>query len=203
MRMVGTHTVSYAVRDTAGNLAEATRSVTIRDTRGPDLLLLKAGADCAATLSLDVTLASFEQALADIQSRTPGGCNALIERPGGATRRSATQLLEYDPGAVAVDMLYGDATATVSASGWEAVLDNFATKTSVDVEIQYTATDPTGNVGTATRRVRVVDLSPPAWMAPPSARMMAHPIHGAFTPLAVRAAAPRPAAAGPAQTPRR
>jgi hypothetical protein len=66
-----------------------------------------------------------------------------------------------DPGATALDQCAGDVSASVKASG---IVDPMHVGS---YAVTYTATDPSGNAGSATRSVAVVDTLSPALSLPP------------------------------------
>ena len=182
---VGTYTITYSATDASGNTSSETRTVTVVDTTAP-VISVTSGTDTvelgatwtdagatATDLSGDVTVVSSGTVDTDTlgeyvitYTSTDASGNT-----GTATRTvtvvdttapvisvtSGTDTVELgatwtDAGATATD-LSGDVTVVSSGT--------VDTDTLGEYVITYTSTDASGNTGTATRTVTVVDTTAP------------------------------------------
>jgi hypothetical protein len=116
-------------------------------------------------------------------SGNSSGCQASItvvdSKPPAVTPRPGPSQLQCgvdtwtDPGATAIDACVGDLSSSVHASG---IVDPLHVGT---YAVTYSATDPSGNVGSATRTVAVIDTLAPALTLPGTLTAIATSASGA------------------------
>ena len=177
----GEYTVTYSSEDQVGNIGYAYRRVTVRDTTGPIITL---NGQKIIEIPLGGTY-NEEGATSDggetvtitgaVNTNTLGNYNVTYsstDTSGNTTNETRTiKIIDVTPPVVT---LVGNATVKVtvgtSYSEQGAVSDggeNVIISGSVDVDtigdyvITYSATDASGNIGTNTRTVQVVDNIPP------------------------------------------
>jgi hypothetical protein len=197
----GTYTLTYSATDPAGNPGSTTRTVKVVDTMPPVVALNGAnpmvlechstfsdpGATasdvCAGAVSVSVTGSVNPNAPGSYTltytATDPSGnvgtatrtINVVDSMPPVVTLNGANPLMVEcrstfsDPGATAEDLCAGSVSVLVSGAVNANALGSYT--------LTYSATDPSGNVGTATRTVRVVDTTPPEITQPVPAQTLA------------------------------
>ncbi len=187
----GLYTLTYTATDSAGASASAIRTVQVVDTAPPALTILgenPASVQCGSTYSdagataSDACAGDLTTAIGSVSTvnlsvpgsytvtynaSDPSGNTASTTRTVQVIDRSAPVLALNgpasmtvecgspfaDPGASAVDACAGTLPVTGSGSVNTAVIG--------DCTLTYTAADASGNTGTVTRTVRVVDSTAP------------------------------------------
>ena len=177
---VGTYTITYSATDASGNTGTATRTVNVVDTTAHVITVL---GDNPATVELGSTYTDAG-ATADggetvttgtVDTSTVGTYTITYSatdasgNTGTATRTvnvvdttaPVITVLGDNPATVELGSTYTDAGAT--ADGGETVTSTGTVDTSTvgTYTITYSATDASGNTGTATRTVNVVDTTAP------------------------------------------
>jgi hypothetical protein len=184
---VGTYTITYTAVDSAGNVGTATRTVIVEDTTAP---VITVNGSSPLTHELGSTYTDAGATASDLSGMitvtTNGTVNSdavgsyvltyIATDPSGNTSTETRTVNVVDttapvvtvtgdnPATVELGTTYTDAGATATdASGTVTVV----TSGSVDTDtvgsytLTYTSTDASGNAGTATRTVNVVDTTPP------------------------------------------
>ncbi|MGH7726918.1 MAG: immunoglobulin-like domain-containing protein [Candidatus Eiseniibacteriota bacterium] len=191
VNVVGSYTLTYTATDASGNVGTASRTVNVVDTTNPVVTLsgpadvtlechgpafadpgASASDACAGALSVSVSGSVDVNTVGDhvlIYTATdPSGNSGSTTRtvhvvdttnPVVTLSGPADVTLEChgpafaDPGASAADACAGALSVSVSGS--------VDVNTVGDYVLTYTATDPSGNSGSATRTVHVVDTTNP------------------------------------------
>jgi hypothetical protein len=206
----GTYTLTYTATDARGNSASVPRMVTVADTRPPSVVLngsptmtIEAGsafADPGATAS-DVVSGTIPVIVTGtVNTAVPGaytltytatdgaGNSAFVRRtvtvvdstpPTVTLIGSAAMTIEAgsafaDPGATATDSVAGSLPVTVTGAVLTGVVGTYT--------LTYSATDPSGNKGTAMRSVTVRDTVAPTVTATVSPLTIWSP-NGAMVPV--------------------
>ena len=183
---VGTYTITYSATDASGNTSSETRTVTVVDTTAP---VVTVTGDTSVTVELGSTYSDAGATATDLSGDVTVVSSGTVDtdtlgeyvitytstdasgNTGTATRTvtvvdttapvisvtSGTDTVELgatwtDAGATATD-LSGDVTVVSSGT--------VDTDTLGEYVITYTSTDASGNTGTATRTVTVVDTTAP------------------------------------------
>ena len=183
---VGTYTITYSATDASGNTGSETRTVTVVDTTAP---VVTVTGDTSVTVELGSTYSDAGATATDLSGDVTVVSSGTVDtdtlgeyvitytstdasgNTGTATRTvtvvdttapvisvtSGTDTVELgatwtDAGATATD-LSGDVTVVSSGT--------VDTDTLGEYVITYTSTDASGNTGTATRTVTVVDTTAP------------------------------------------
>ena len=185
----GTYTVTYSVADSAGNTDEEVRTVIVSDTTDPVITLTgdatvtiacgssytDAGATaddaCDAAVQVDVDSSSVNPAVAGTYTVT------ITATDASGNSATATRSVVVEDTVLPVVTLFGDAAVTINCQGTYTEAGASATDacdgdlsvvtsgqvvtgTPGDYVLTYTATDASGNVGTATRTVTVLNNCP-------------------------------------------
>ena len=181
---IATYTITYTSTDPSGNTGTATRTVNVVDTTAPVITVI-------GDLSIDIEQgkvyqdegATAEDLSGDVEVVTSGAVDTNVlgsysitytsTDPSGNTGTATRTVNVVDTTAPVITVI-GDNPATVElGTTYEdegATADGGETVTSVsDVDsntvgsytVTYSATDPSGNTGTATRTVNVVDTTAP------------------------------------------
>ena len=181
---IAAYTITYTSTDPFGNTGTATRTVNVVDTTAPVITVI-------GDLSIDIEQgkvyqdegATAEDLSGDVEVVTSGAVDTNVlgsysitytsTDPSGNTGTATRTVNVVDTTAPVITVI-GDNPATVElGTTYEdegATADGGETVTSVsDVDsntvgsytVTYSATDPSGNTGTATRTVNVVDTTAP------------------------------------------
>ena len=179
--VLGSYSITYTSTDPSGNTGTATRTVNVVDTTAPVITVI---GDNPATVELGTTYedegatadgGETVTSVSDVDSNTVGSYTVTYSAtdPSGNTGTATRTVNVVDTTAPVITVI-GDNPATVElGTTYEdegATADGGETVTSVsDVDsntvgsytVTYSATDPSGNTGTATRTVNVVDTTAP------------------------------------------
>ena len=184
---VGTYTITYSATDASGNTGSETRTVTVVDTTAPVVTVtgdtsvtVELGStysDAGATatdLSGDVTVVSSGTVDTDTlgeyvityTSTDASGNTGTATRTVTVVDTTAPVVTVTGDTSVTVELgsTYSDAGATATdLSGDVTVVSSGTVDTDTlgEYVITYTSTDASGNTGTATRTVTVVDTTAP------------------------------------------
>ncbi|MDB6032602.1 MAG: uncharacterized protein JWM16_2940, partial [Verrucomicrobiales bacterium] len=185
----GVYTLTYSATDPNGNVGTATRTVTVADTIAPVVTLVGSSAitvECHGTFvdpgatAMDTCAGAVSVAISGaVDANVPGLYTLTYSAtdPSGKTG-TATRTVTVSDTTPPIVSLIGNAAVTVECHG--AFTDPGATATdacagaltptrtgSLDLNtpgvytLTYSATDPSGKTGTATRTVTVSDTTPP------------------------------------------
>jgi hypothetical protein len=171
---VGIYTITYTATDAAGNVGTATRTVTVLDTTAP-VVTVTSGTDTVAQFSswtdAGATADTGESVIVSgaVDNNTGGAYTiayTATDAAGniGTATRTVTVVDNTAPvvtitsatDTLAQDYTWTDVGATVDTG--ESVVVSGTVDTSIPgtYTITYTATDASGNIGTATRTVTVI-----------------------------------------------
>ena len=187
---VGTYTITYSATDLDGNSASATRTVNVVDTTAP---VVTVTGDNPATVELGGTYTDAGATATDASGAVTAVASGTVDtttvgsyvitytstdasgNSGTATRTvnvvdttaPVVTVTGDNPATVELGGTYTDAGATATdASGAVTVVtsgDTVDPDTLGTYTITYTSTDASGNAGTATRTVNVVDTTAPVF----------------------------------------
>ena len=209
MNTLGDYVLTYTATDPSGNSDSQTRTVHVVDTTNPVVALnggdvtlechgqnfgdpgASATDGCAGSLAVTVTgtvdvntvgdylltyTATDPSGNVDSETRTVhvvDTTNPVVALNGGDVTLECHGPAFSDPGATANDACAGSLAVNVTGS--------VDVNTVGDYLLTYTATDPSGNVDSATRTVHVVDTTPPAISAAGPAATIECPTAPSFT----------------------
>ena len=186
---VGTYTITYTATDAAGNTSTATRTVDVVDTTAPVITITgdnpatvelgEAYTDAGATATDLDTVSVTVSGTVDVgvvgsytktyTATDASGNTATATRTVNVVDTTApvVTVTGDNPATVELGATYTDAGATATDASDPNLTDSLVTTGTVDTNtvgtytITYTSTDASGNAGTATRTVNVVDTTAP------------------------------------------
>ena len=187
---VGTYTITYSATDLDGNSASATRTVNVVDTTAP---VVTVTGDNPATVELGGTYTDAGATATDASGAVTAVASGTVDTTtvgsyvitytstdASGNSGTATRTVNVVDTTAPVVTATGDNPATVELGGTYTDAGATATDASGDVTvvtsgdtvdpdtlgtytITYTSTDASGNAGTATRTVNVVDTTAPVF----------------------------------------
>jgi Cu/Ag efflux protein CusF len=187
---VGTYTITYSATDLDGNTASATRTVNVVDTTAP---VVTVTGDNPATVELGATYTDAGATATDASGAVTAVASGTVDTTtvgsytitytstdASGNAGTATRTVNVVDTTAPVVTVTGDNPATVELGGTYTDEGATATDASGDVTvvtsgdtvdpdtlgtytITYTSTDASGNAGTATRTVNVVDTTAPVF----------------------------------------
>ena len=187
---VGTYTITYSATDLDGNSASATRTVNVVDTTAP---VVTVTGDNPATVELGGTYTDAGATATDASGAVTAVASGTVDTTtvgsyvitytstdASGNSGTATRTVNVVDTTAPVVTVTGDNPATVELGGTYTDAGATATDASGDVSvvtsgdtvdpdtlgtytITYTSTDASGNAGTATRTVNVVDTTAPVF----------------------------------------
>jgi hypothetical protein len=184
---VGVYTITYTSTDPSDNVGIATRTVNVVDTIAPEV---KVTGENPATVELGVTYSDNGATATDLSgpvtvvttgtvdintvgtyiltytSTDPSGNVGTATRVVNVVDTTAPEVKVTgdNPAFVELGDTYNDAGATATDLSGPVTVETTGTVDTNAVgeyTLTYTSTDPSGNVGTATRTVKVIDRTPP------------------------------------------
>jgi len=184
---VGSYVITYTSIDASGNVGTNTRTVNVVDTIAPDIIIIgdnpintelggsyedkgatatDASGDVTVNSSGNVDTNTIATYTITYTSTDPSGNTGTATRTVNVVDTTAPVITVIGDLSIDIEQgkVYQDEGATAEdLSGDVEVVTSGAVDTNVlgSYSITYTSTDPSGNTGTATRTVNVVDTTAP------------------------------------------
>ena len=197
---VGTYTITYSAKDDSGNTGTATRTVNVVDTTAPVIALeganpmevelkgtyeeLGATSNGGETVTITGTVdtATVGTYTITYSAKDDSGNTGTATRTVNVVDTTAPviTLIGANPMEVELDGDYTDAGATSNGGEKVETSGTVDTATVGEYTITYSAKDDSGNTGTATRTVNVVDTTAPV-IALEGANPMEVELKGTYT----------------------